>query len=126
MRGAHLLHGTVSDKVGEVEGVGAGTPGGTTNTNTGEPAKNKVGVNTLQPYLLFFQSNPKVFSSFQVFLSPIGSYPAWSPEAHFDKSASGLGIVKSSDLFLSNSGVWHPLELCVRKVYTQLVAKVGL
>ena len=52
LRGAHLLHGTVSDKVGEVEGVGAGTPGGTTNTNTGEPAKNKVCVNTLQPYLL--------------------------------------------------------------------------
>ena len=25
LRGAHLLHGTVSDKVGEVEGVGAGT-----------------------------------------------------------------------------------------------------
>ena len=54
LRGAHLLHGTVSDKVGEVEGVGAGTPGDTTNTNTntGEPAKNKVCVNTLQPYLL--------------------------------------------------------------------------
>ena len=41
LRGAHLLHGTVSDKVGEVEGVGAGTPGETTNTNTGEPAKKK-------------------------------------------------------------------------------------
>ena len=41
-------------------------------------------------------------------------------------SAATLGIAKSSDLFLSNSGVQDPRKLCVREVYTQLVAKVGL
>ena len=35
-------HWTVSDKVGEVEGVGAGAPCDASNTNTGKPAKYKL------------------------------------------------------------------------------------
>ena len=41
------IHGTFSDKVGEVERVGAGTPSDTNNTKSGEPAKDKVCGNIL-------------------------------------------------------------------------------
>ena len=55
-------------------------------------------------------------------LEPRGSF--W--QIQLLVSAATLWIVKSSVLFLSNSGAQDPRKLCVRKVYTQLVAKVGL